>query len=158
MARQAFQFREEWDAPEHEHKERNQDWFWAMGIIIFSIALVSIILGNIIFAILVIVAAGCLSLFINKEPENVHVVLDETGISKDNTHYPFHTLESFWIDENHPHKKIILKSKKVFMPLIVIPTGDNLDTERLHRILSKFLEEEYHPLPFVEVLLEYLGF
>jgi hypothetical protein len=158
MPRSAFQFKVEWNALEHEHKQRSQDWFWAMGIVVLSLAIVSVILGNIIFAILIVVSAICLSLFINKDPDIVHASIDEIGITKDKTRYPFSTLESFWLEEDHPHKKIILQSKKVFMPLIIVPVGDEVDLDKLHRILSKYLVEEYHSVPFVEVILEYLGF
>jgi hypothetical protein len=158
MPRPAFKFKVEWDAPEHEHKVRSQDWFVAMGIIVISLAVVALILGNVILAILIIIAAASLTLFINKEPNMLHLSVDELGVVKEHIQYPFSTLDSFWIDEDHPHKKMILKSKKVFMPLIIIPIGDDVDTDRLYNIMSRHIEEEYHPLPFVEVLLEYLGF
>jgi hypothetical protein len=152
------QFDIEWDAPEHEHKVRSADWFWAVGITTVSLALVAIILGNIIFGLLILVSAGALALFINKEPNYLHIRISEQGITKDRIHYPYHSLESFWIDTDHPHKKIILRSKKLLMPHIVIPIGDDVDAERVHRVLSRLLPEEYHALPIVERLLEYLGF
>lgn len=129
-----------------------------MGIITISVAIVATILGNVIFAILIILAAFSLSLFINRPPENVHVIVDEKGITKDKIHYPYSTLESFWIDEDHPHKKIILRSQKLLMPLIIVPIGEEVDVEKLHSVLTVSLKEEYHSLPFVEQLLEYLGF
>jgi hypothetical protein len=156
MPRQTFKI--EWDAHEYEHKERTPDWFWAMGIITFSLAVVAIILGNIIFGILILLAAFSLSLFINRPPENIHILVDERGITKDKIHYPYSTLESFWIDEDHPHKKIIIRSKKLLMPLIIIPIGDDLNLDKLHETLLMYMHEEYHALPFVEKILEYLGF
>jgi hypothetical protein len=151
-------FKIEWDAHEYEHKERSADWFWAVGIITAAIVLVSVILGNIIFAILIAVSAFALSLFINRHPENVHVIIDEKGVALASVLYPHSTLESFWIDLDHPHKKIILRSKKTLMPLIVVPLADQVDIERVHRLLSRFITEEPHALPFVEKVLEYLGF
>jgi len=47
----------EWDAHEYEHRERSPDWFWAVGIISVSVAVAAVIFGNIIFGILVIIAA-----------------------------------------------------------------------------------------------------
>src|SRR3989344_5061101 len=85
-------FKIEWDAHEYEHKERSPDWFWAVGIISVSVAIASVIFGNIIFAILVIISAFSLSLFINRPPENAHMVIDERGITKNRTHYPYSTL------------------------------------------------------------------
>lgn len=151
-------FRIEWDAHEYEHKERSQDWFWAVGILTFAIAITAVIFGNIIFAILILTAAFALALFINRPPETVHVVIDEKGVTRGRVHYPYSTLKSFWIDTEHPHNKILLRSEKLLMPLIIIPLEPNTDEERLDEVLSQFLEKEYHSLPFVEKLLEYFGF
>lgn len=156
MSRSSFKI--EWDAHEYEHKERSPDWFWAVGIISVSIAIASVIFGNIIFGILVLISAFTLSLFANRPPSTLHVSVNEKGITRGKISYPYSALESFWIDTEHPHKKIILRSEKMFMPLIIVPLGDNTDVEQLHENLSLFLSEELHSLPFVERILEYLGF
>src|SRR3989344_2844020 len=114
MARPTFKI--EWDAHEYEHKERSPDWFWAVGIISVSVAIASVIFDNIIFGLLVIIGAFTLSLFAKRPPSTLHVVVDEKGITRGKIRYPHSTLESFWIDTEHPHKKIILKSEKMFMP------------------------------------------
>ncbi|MDP2642101.1 MAG: hypothetical protein Q8P21_02325 [bacterium] len=151
-------FKIEWDAHEYEHKERSPDWFWAVGIIAISIAIASVIFGNIIFGILVLIGAFALSLFANRPPGTIHIVVDERGVTRAKVRYPYDTLESFWIDTDHPHNKIIIRSKKMFMPLIIVPLGESVDVEELHENLSQFLAEEYHSLPLVEKMLEYLGF
>ena len=151
-------FKIEWDAHEYEHKERSPDWFWAVGIISVSIAATSVILGNIIFGILILIGAFSLSLFANRPPSYIHMTMDERGVTRGRVRYPYSTLESFWIDTDHPHKKIILRSEKLLMPLIVVPLGDDADVDQIHEKLSNFLREEFHSLPFVEKILEYLGF
>lgn len=148
----------EWEAHEYEHKERGSDWFWAVGIIAVALAVTAVILGNIIFGILILIAAFALTLFINRVPHGVHVVVDERGITREKVHYPYATLKSFWIDIEHSHPKILLRSEKIFMPLIIIPLDKEVDMEELRGILSNFLDEEHHSLPFVEKVLEYLGF
>ncbi len=151
-------FKIEWDAYEYEHKERSSDWFWAVGILATAIAVTAVIFGNIIFAILTLVGAFALSLFANREPDMIHVIVDELGIARGKIYYPYSTLISFWIDVTHPHKKIILRSEKMFMPLIIVPINDEVDADELHENLSQFLKEEFHSLPFVERMLEYFGF
>ena len=158
MAKKPESFKIEWEAREYEHKERSRDWFWAVGIVTLAVALTSVILGNIIFAILVLTAVFALAIFINRPPEIIHALVDEQGVTRGHIHYPYETLDSYWLDTEHPHPKIILKSKKLFMPLIVVPIGEKADAERLDQALAKFLKEEFHPLPFVEKVLEYLGF
>lgn len=151
-------FKIEWNAHEYEHKERGSDWFWAVGIISVSVAIAAVIFGNIIFGILVLIGAFTLSIFANRPPSTLQVTVDEKGITRGNIRYPYETLDSFWIDIEHPHKKIILKSEKLFMPLIIIPLEDGVNLEELHDTLSQFMSEEFHALPWVERVLEYLGF
>lgn len=151
-------FKIQWEAHEYEHKQRSSDWFWVVGIITVSIAVTSIILGNIIFAILILIGAFALSIFIGRPPNTLSITVNERGITRNNIHYAYSTLKTFWIDTEHPHKKIIIQSEKLLMPLIIIPLGQDTDVENLHEKLSMFLSEKYHELPFVERLLEYLGF
>lgn len=148
----------EWDAPEHEHKERTADWFWVAGIIVVALALVSIIFGNIIFGILIVVCAFSLGLFINRVPDNIHIAVTDAGVVREKTLYPYDSLESFWIDTDHPHKKVIIKSKRPLMPLILAPLADNVDVDELRKILLEKLPEQPHSLPLAEKILEYLGF
>ena len=156
MARPSFKIK--WEAHEYEHKQRSADWFWGVGIIAVAIAVTSIILGNIIFAILILIGAFALSIFVGRPPSTLSITVDEKGITRNQIHYAYSSLKTFWIDTDHPHKKIILQSEKLLMPLIIIPLGQDIDVEDLHEKLSIFLSEQYHELPFVERLLEYLGF
>lgn len=156
MARPSFKI--EWDAHEYEHKVRGSDWFWAVGIISVSLAITAVIVGNIIFGILVLIGAFALSLFANRLPSTIHMIVDKKGVTRNKILYPYSTLKSFWIDTEHPHKKIILRSEKMFMPLIIIPLGDETLVEEIHENLSILLSEEFHSLPFIEKILEYLGF
>ena len=158
MLRRTPSFKLEWEAHEYEHKERSTDWFWAVGIVSVSLAVTSIILGNIIFGLLILIGTAVLSLFALRPPETINVSLDEKGIVKGHVRYPYSSLESFWIDTDHPHKKIILQSEKLFMPLITVPLGPSTDIDKLHEKLSQVLTEKYHELPLIEKLLDYLGF
>jgi len=151
-------FRIEWDAHEYEHKERSQDWFWAVGIVSVAIAVATVIFGNVIFGIFILTAVFALALFINRPPETVHVIVDERGVTRGKMHYPYSTLTSFWIDVEHSHPKILLSSEKIFMPLIIIPLDTDKDLDHLHDSLSLFLPERYHSLPLVEKILEFIGF
>ena len=44
------------------------------------------------------------------------------------------------------------------MPLIIVPLGNEAEVEQIHENLSRHLTEEFHSLPLVEKILEYLGF
>ena len=157
MKKKPTPFKIEWEAHEHAYKERSPDWFWAVGILAVSIAIVAIILSNVIFGILVLIATFTLMLSINKEPEIVHAAVTETGITKGKVHYPYSSLASYWLDSEHPHPKLLLRSKKFFLPLIVVPMG-NANAVEIDKALAEFLPEEEQSLPLLEKMLEVLGF
>lgn len=146
-----------WTTVEYIHREKTTDWYWIVGIITVSIALISIILNNIIFAILILVSSFTLSLFASKKPETVSVEINHSGVTFGKTHYPYKHLDSFWVETREIQPKIILKSKKVFMHFIVIFIED-IEEERVREVLSQYLPEEEHHEPFLEKLLMYFGF
>ncbi len=146
-----------WHTHEYLHSEKSSDWYWMVAIITISIALISVILNNIIFGILIIVSSFTLTLFASKKPEIIEVEVNQTGIISGKTRYPYQHLESFWIETRDAHPRVIVKSKKVFMPFIVLFLTD-IDPEIVHPILLQHLHEEEHIEPFLEKLLIYLGF
>jgi len=112
----------------------------------------------VIFAILIIIAVFSLCLFINVHPNTLHIIIDERGVTRGLIRYPYQTLHSFWIDIEHPHPKIILRSKKAFLPLIIVPLDITLDEEKVREALLQHIPEEPMRFPLAEMILEYLGF
>lgn len=146
-----------WQTIEYLHSKKTSDWYWIVGAITVSIALIAIILNNIIFAILIIVASFTLVLFASKPPEILDVEISTAGIHLNEVYYPYSELESFWIELQDQHPKIIIKSKKVFATYITIFIED-VPPEEIHDLLRRHLPEEKHVEPFLVKLLEHLGF
>ena len=144
-----------WNAPEHIHTHKTQDWYWSVGIITLALAVVCFIFGNIITGILVIVSSVALVIHASKPAEIVYHEVNDRGIVVDKTLFPFLTLETFWIP--HDESKIILKSRKTFMPFIVILI-DEIDPEEVREVLLKYIAETEHHEPFLKHLLERCGF
>lgn len=146
-----------WHTVEHHHTEKNTDWYWIVGIVSISIAIIAIIMNNIIFAILIIVSAFTLSLFASVKPKIMEVTLDRSGITMGQTRYPYANIQSFWVETREHTPKLILKSKKVFMPFITAFIED-VDPDEVRHHLLQHLQEEEHVEPFLEKLMIYLGF
>ncbi|HEY4508803.1 MAG TPA: hypothetical protein VJC13_00785 [Candidatus Paceibacterota bacterium] len=146
-----------WKTIEYLHQEKTSDWYWIVGIVTVSIALVSVILNNLIFAILILVASFTLSLFASRRPEIIQIDIDDKGVTIGKNHYKYADLESFWIETREHIPKVLLKSKKTFMPFIVIFIED-IGPDEIHEVLSQHLPEEEHTEPFLEKLLLYFGF
>ncbi|KND46706.1 MAG: hypothetical protein AB201_02595 [Parcubacteria bacterium C7867-006] len=148
-----------WNTIEYLHQEKTADWYWIVSIVSVSIAIISIIMNNVIFAILVIVSSFTLMLFASKKPSEVEVDIDDMGIRVGNILYPYRNLDSFWVETREFNDRILLKSKKIFMPLIIIFIEEaQVRPADVRALLIKHLPEEEHSEPFLEKLLVYLGF
>ena len=146
-----------WNSPEHFHKEKTSDWYWAVGIIALALTVVAIILGQIIPAIFIVVAIVALVLHASRPPRVVYYEINDRGIVAGNTLYPFLSLDSFWIPHDEIPPKIILKSHKLFMPFIVILI-DEVDPEEVRAVLLNYIAETEHKQSLLKHLLERVGF
>ena len=57
-----------WSAHEHEHIKRDSNWFWALGIAAVCFAATAILLHDVLFAILTILAAITMGLYVRVPP------------------------------------------------------------------------------------------
>ena len=61
----------------------------------------------------------------HRMPRIIEFEVSERGIRIRDDLYPYATLESYYLDEeNHYNPQLIAKSKKLFVPLLIIPIPD----------------------------------
>ena len=116
-----------WESPEHHYIEgRGNDRYWILGIVAISIFVVAILLKNILFGILILLAASVVFLLSAKEVRIIPFAVTTRGIRIDDKLFPYGTLESFYIDEDNPQgPQLLVKAKRYFMPLMIIPIPDD---------------------------------
>jgi hypothetical protein len=155
-----------WEAPEFYHNPKSSDWFWALGIISISIVILTFIYGNILLGIIILIGTVGIYMHADRQPIMREIELNEKGIRIDKRFYSYRTLDSFWLETHEVEHdefgnlifaKLLIKSKKTFMPLIVIPV-EYPDLEEIREFLSIFIEEEEHHEPLIQKVTEYLGF
>jgi hypothetical protein len=147
----------QWEALEHAHREKTTDWYWALGIVSVTMAVISIILSNILFAVLILVASFTLMLHGDKKPRILKFEIKRQGIVIDNMLYPYSTLDCFWIEEHEESPKVLFKSQKLFVPLLVIPLSSDIHPDVVRDALSmEILEKEIHE-PFAQKVMEKFG-
>ncbi len=146
-----------WDAVEHHHIEKTSDWYWSLGIIAVSAAILCVLFSNILFGIFILIAAFTAGLHAARSPNMIHIELHRKGILVEQKFYHYKDIESFWIDEHEQLlPSIILKSKKLLMPYIIIPIGDT-HPDHIHSELKRHLEEIPHHESAFHKVLEYFG-
>ncbi|MFA5997602.1 MAG: hypothetical protein WC791_03915 [Candidatus Paceibacterota bacterium] len=152
-----------WTAPEYEHREHSADWYWSVSIITVAVAVAFIIVGNTLLAIIVVVGIGTLLAYSKHSPRILDYSLSKKGVLAGKTLYPWDTLASFWILEGvpdvryHRDPKILIISKKQYMPHIVVPL-DEAVMDEVHQALSHMLHEEPQMEPLPERLMRKIGF
>jgi len=160
---EGYDYRITWTAPEYEHTEHTADWFWALGIISVSLAIAFVLLGNALLSIVILLGIGSLLFYAKHPPKIIECELSKRGVRNNKTIYPWDSLDSFCIldgSENHEETrapKIILISKKPFMPHILVPLSEEA-LEEVHQALGHMLPEEPQLEPFANRIMHKIGF
>jgi len=79
------------------------------------------------------------------------------GVIFDNVLYPFLSLESFWIPHDEAVPRIIIKSRKLFMPFIIIFI-EEVDPDKVREIMLRYIAETEHHESILKHVLEWFGF
>ena len=147
-----------WKALEYKRKEKTADWYWAVVLISLAMVVASFILHNALFAILIIISTGILMSFSMTAPKTVSISINQKGLTVGREMYPFATLDSFWVESaDGENQKILLKSKKLIMPLIAIPLEEHHHLDVREFLLNYLPKVEMHE-PLSQKIMEKLGF
>jgi hypothetical protein len=149
----------EWTTLEHKHIHKSSDWFWALGILAITAAATSIIFNNILFAIVILIGAFTMGMNASKPPAQARFKITQRGILINNTLYPYSSLESFWVaDENeYEQPKLLVKSKKLLTPHIVIPI-ESASPDDIRDYILNYLDEEEDSESLIQKIMEFFGF
>lgn len=149
-----------WEAHEYFFREKTSDWYWAVGIVTLCVSVLSMIFGNVLFGLIVLIGGFILSIFAARRPNLIRFELNKSGILINKRLYPFSALESFFVEDNRHHdmqSKLLLKSQRLVVPLIVVPL-EGIDPEDIRDFLLDHLLEEHHTEPLGQKIMEGLGF
>lgn len=146
-----------WQAPEDNFEPKSPDWFWAVGIIAFSVAAAAVFMNNVLFAVLIVLSAFTIFMFAKRQPVIIEIEINESGIRSGKSYYPHASVKAFWVEEREKKPKLFLKTDRVTFPFVTILI-EKINPERVRVALAdKLVEEEMHE-PLSQKIMEYLGF
>lgn len=149
----------EWKSLEHHHYERSADWFWIVGVISIAGAILAIYFGNLLLAILITIAGFTSFLHGHTKPEIVEFRITRKGVQAGPSLFPYSSLESFWVIDEDINDRIILRSKKMLMPYLILPfDSTKTDPDEIRNYLLEYLNEEELEEPVSQQIMERLGF
>lgn len=146
----------EWITIEHAYYEKSNDWFWIVGIIGITAALLAIILGNLLFAVLIVIAAATVIIRGGKIPNLILIKLGPSGVRIGEKLYPYQSFKSFSIDEEDELPILTLVPKGFAITQLRFPI-EEVDLETVRDYLLDHLDESYHEHSFAESIAHYLG-
>lgn len=151
----------QWVAPEFDYQEKDKTlWLFAIGGSATLISIFFILLfkrGAYTSVLVTIAGAVALLLLAFRKPRRVSCGIAPGGIFAGTKFFPFETLESFWIFYHPPAiKELSLRSKKLLMPHIIIPLGEQDPSEVRTKLVQLLHEEEQH-LTLLDVVAKRLG-
>lgn len=149
----------EWMAPEFIKYHKEPEWFMVGGLIAFGFLLFALFTKNFIFALIIALASFTIFIWTQKEPKKIDFSVTPKGIliNKKNL-LVFDDLRSFWIfNEPAEIKYLSIESKKIFMPRIAIPLGEQRP-EEIRQVLSKFLPEKEQEESLIDALGKHLRY
>jgi hypothetical protein len=147
-----------WNVVTHVHKERTNDWYWALGLVAVVGAGISLWVGDLLFAIIILIGAGSLGTLAARGPREHGVRIDNKGIAIDGTLYTYSSLKSFWVDKTNPDApRLYLMTHGIMAPHITLPLDNLGQADQVRSYLRPKIEEVEQEPHFGEHILELIG-
>ena len=150
----------EWEGREYDHNPKSADWYWALGIIAVACTVASILFGNYLLALLVVIAASALALHAAKQPPIHRFRLVERGIVIGDELHSFERMISFSALEDVEGEfppMISIKNESWLSPHLIIPL-DGVDADTVYSYFLQHVDEDEHRHTFVDLVAAWLGF
>lgn len=147
----------EWQMPEYETKEKNNDWFWALGIVVVAGAATSVIFSNYFFAILIVLSGILIFIFSVKPPEMVNCELNHKGLKIRDRIYLYKDIASFWVQKENP-PTLFVKTRRIIMPVISVPIDLSFADDVKKAMLTSGVTQEEMKAHFSEKVMDSIGF
>jgi len=146
-----------WKAYEHEHIERTNDWYWALGIFAVACALISVIFGNYFFGLLILVAAFTIGIMAKSPPPLVEFELSDRGIRVGDTMHRYEEIIAFWVEDHDADPPVLLvDTVKWLSPNLIIPI-EGVDPKLVRAFLVERADEVPMKEPVWHKILEFFG-
>ena len=147
-----------WSTYEHDHIERENDWYWALGIVTLAIVIISVLLHNVLFGIIIIIAAFSIALLSRTPPELTTFEISDRGIRVNKILHRYSEIISFWVeDEVGDRPLLLIDTTKWLSPNLIIPI-EHIDPALVRAYLKERSTEVHMREPLAHQIIEFFGF
>ena len=99
-----------WQAHEFEHKPKDRQWYWSVGIIAVGVAVASLLLQDYLFSVIAVIGGFTLMLVGSARPTRNTYTLTESGFMVGRDLVPYSKISRFAISEEEP-RHLTLETK-----------------------------------------------
>lgn len=148
----------QWDAPEYQVQKKTTAWYVVFGVVValllFSAVLTRSFLSGIVFGLL----AFLVLLYSERPPRTARFQLTPDALIINDRRYPFSQLDAFNIVESPSGRLLLLRSRRLVMPLIHVPLGEQ-ESDLIRPFVQDALREDPDLRePLADLLAHRLGF
>lgn len=143
----------EWSAPEYKHKEKSVDFLWAIGLGTIVVCGAALWFSNYLFAVFIFISGCSLILFSIRHPQEVHFVIETSGITLGKDKYEWKKIKGFRVKKEEDYAVLLIELDKYLLPIYTIPLPlDQVQTvkDSLIKILPNIELEESKSIKFME--------
>lgn len=149
----------EWEAPEYVVYKKTTAWYIGFGILLALLLFVAFMMQSFLTGVIFFLSGVLIFFHSERPPKSVSYDLRTTGIKVDSRIYLYRELTAFNIVEHGSSIYLLLKSKRLLMPLIHIPLADDINHEEVLDAISNHLPQDPDFVePLADVLAHWLGF
>ena len=147
-----------WTAPEFVYYEKTDAWFIGFGILSAALFVVSVLMKNYLFALLILIASFLIYIYAKKHPRQITIKITEEHIHIGKSFLLAHKeIVSFWIFEEPEIKILSLETKKVLYPKISVILSD-INSDEIRETMARFIKEKKHEEHLIDVFSRKLRF
>jgi hypothetical protein len=147
-----------WEAPEFIVYKKNISWYIGFGILLAILLFTAFIMQSLLMGI-VFILGGILIFFHSERPaKTISYDIRSSGVRMGKEFYLFRELDAFNVVERGNEIYMLLKSKRLLLPMIHIPLG-NMDHEEVVKVMSEKIPQDTDFVePLADILAHWAGF
>ncbi len=148
-----------WDSMEFEYKEKTKNWYIYVGIVTLLLIVLSIIIKDYLFGVLILIGGFLMFSLSTKKPEILPVEISQHGIKIHGDMYPYTDIYSFWIGQNKRNEAILLIStNRKISSTISVNIAPQINIMQIREFLLQFIKEKEIHESFTNRFIEKIGF
>lgn len=137
-----------WTTKEHVHLERSIDFYWVLGLITLTAAVLAFILRDGLFGALILIGGGMYGYISWVKPKDITVVITDKEIIIEDDIYNISKILAFRVTDLKGDKELLLKINRPYQSMVSACVPDDMEVQ-IKDTLSKMLPVDDTLVPHI---------